>query len=163
MTQPSRSSVVVVADTTPLITLGGAGAIDLLHLVFGEVHIPEQVWDEYVKFRMQMTLPDLAQVVWIHRHQVTIAPPFSHLDEGEAAALTLARSLGAKVVLIDEKKGRKAAAAAQLPMMGTLGFLLRAKHEGHVTAIKPIIDQFARLNRYYSPDLIAQTLQAAGE
>ena len=118
MTQPSRSRVVVVADTTPLITLGGAGAIDLLHLVFGEIHIPEQVWDEYEKFRTQMMLPDLAQ---------------------------------------------KAAAAVQLPMMGTLGFLLRAKQERQVTAIKPIIDQFARLNRYYSPHLIAQTLQAAGE
>ncbi len=163
MTQPSRARAIVVADTTPLITLGGAGAIGLLHSVFGKIHIPEQVWDEYEKFRTQMSLPDLAHSVWLHRHQVTITPPFSPLDEGEAAALTLAQILGANVVLIDEKKGRKAAATAQLPMMGTLGFLLRAKQEGQVIAIKPIIDQFGRLNRYYSPHLIAQTLQAAGE
>ncbi len=75
MTQ--QSSAIVVADTTPLITLAGAGAIDLLHLVFGEVHIPEQVWNEYEKFRTQMTLPDLSEATWLHRHQVTIAPPFS--------------------------------------------------------------------------------------
>src|SRR5579875_3575155 len=142
MTQ--QSSAIVVADTTPLITLAGAGAIDLLHLVFGEVHIPEQVWNEYEKFRTQMTLPDLSEATWLHRHQVTIAPPFSPLDEGEAAALTLAQSLNAKIIRIDERKGRKAATAAQLPIMGTLGLLLRAKQEGHVAAIKPIIDQFAR-------------------
>ncbi len=75
----------------------------------------------------------------------------------------MAQSLNAKIIRIDERKGRKAATAAQLPIMGTLGLLLRAKQEGHVAAIKPIIDQFARLNRYYSPHLIAQTLQAAGE
>lgn len=161
MTQPSNT--IVVADTTPLITLAGAGVLLLLHSVFGEVHIPEQAWGEYEKFRPQMLLPDLAPASWLQRHQVTIAQPFSLLDAGEAAALTLARYLGAKVVLIDERKGRKAAAAVQLPIMGTLGFLLRAKQEGHVAVIKPIIDQFVRLNRYYSPHLIAQTLQVAGE
>jgi predicted nucleic acid-binding protein len=161
MTQPSGS--IVIADTTPLITLAATGAIYLLPVVFGEVHIPEQVWGEYEKFRPQMTLPDLAQASWLKWHQITIAPPFSPLDEGEAAALTLAQALRAKVVLMDERKGRKAAAAVQLPIMGTLGFLLRAKRDGHITAIKPIIDQFTRLDRYYSPHLIAQTLQAAGE
>jgi len=82
MTQ--QSSSIVVADATPLITLAGAGVIRLLHLVFGEVHIPEQVWDEYEKFRTQMMLPDLSQASWLHRHQVTIAPSFSPLDDQAA-------------------------------------------------------------------------------
>jgi len=160
----TRPIAVVVADTTPIITLAGTGVIHLLPLLFTEVHIPEQVWAEYEKFRAQFALPDLSQASWLHRHTVTIATRFAaSLDDGEAAAITLALMLGAQLILMDEQKGRKAAMAAQVPLVGTLGLLLRAKQDGHLSAIKPVTDEFARLKRYYRPELIAQTLRAAGE
>ena len=157
---------VVVADTTPVITLAAVGEIHLLPLLFGDVHIPEQVWDEYEKFRPQFTpqqLPDLSTQTWLHHHLVTIDPQFSSLDDGEAAALTLAQTLHARLFLVDERKAREAAAQANLQLVGTLGLLLRAKQEGHLSAIRPVTDQFPRLKRYYTPALIAQVLQTAGE
>lgn len=155
--------VVVVADTTPLITLAGVGEIRLLPLLFGEVHIPEQVWEEYEKFRPQQHLPDVAAMTWLHRHQVMSSPEFGLLDDGEAAALTLVQILHAHLFLVDEQKARKVAAQAQMQIVGTLGLLLRGKQEGHLTAIRPITDQFQQRKRYYTPTLIAQILQAAGE
>lgn len=162
----TASIAVVVADTTPLITLAGVGEIRLLPLLFGEIHIPEQVWDEYEKFRPQFTpqqLPDLSAMTWLHRHIVTISPQFTMLDDGEAAALTLVQTLHAQLFLVDERKARQVASQANILMVGTLGLLLRAKREGHLPAIRPVTDQFPRLKRYYSPTLIAQILQAAGE
>jgi predicted nucleic acid-binding protein len=153
----------VVADTTPLITLAGVGEIRLLPLLFGEIHIPEQVWDEYEKFRPQQQLPDLSAMAWLQRHLVISDQQFTMLDDGEAAALTLVQMLHAQLLLVDEQKARKVAAQANMQIVGTLGLLLRAKQEGHLAAIRPITDQFLRLKRYYTPVLIAQVLQAAGE
>ena len=64
---------------------------------------------------------------------------------------------------VDEQKARKVATRAKIQIVGTLGLLLRAKQEGRITAIRPITDQFLRRKRYYTPTLIAQVLQAAGE
>lgn len=38
--------MIVVSDTTPLITLMKADKLDILHGLFGEVLIPEAVFDE---------------------------------------------------------------------------------------------------------------------
>ena len=159
----STPVAVVVADTTPIISLAGVGEIRLLPLLFGEIHIPEQVWGEYEKFRPQQQLPDLSTLTWLHRHQVSVSPQFTILDDGEAAALTLVQMLQARLLLVDEQKARKVATRAKIQIVGTLGLLLRAKQEGRITAIRPITDQFLRRKRYYTPTLIAQVLQAAGE
>lgn len=66
----TSSQIVVVADTTPLITLAGTSEIRLLPLLFGTVHIPKQVWNEYEKFRPQMDLPDISQLLWLQHHSV---------------------------------------------------------------------------------------------
>lgn len=54
----------------------------------------------------------------------------SHLDPGEAAALSLARELGADLILIDEKKGRLHAKATGFVVAGTLNILALAAQRG---------------------------------
>lgn len=48
------------------------------------------------------------------------------LDEGEAAAITLAQQLQAEVILIDEKEGRRCALARGFVTAGTLNILAQA-------------------------------------
>ena len=40
--------MIVIADTTPLISLMKIGHLDLLHRLFGEVQIPNAVYEELV-------------------------------------------------------------------------------------------------------------------
>ena len=40
--------MIVVSDTTPLIGLASIGRLDLLFEIFGEVYIPQAVYDETV-------------------------------------------------------------------------------------------------------------------
>lgn len=47
-----------------------------------------------------------------------------HLDPGERAAIQTACSLGAKVVLMDEKNGRRAAESLGLVAVGVVGILI---------------------------------------
>jgi predicted nucleic acid-binding protein len=53
-----------------------------------------------------------------------------HLDAGEAAGISLAKELGADLVLIDEKKGRLHAKARGFAVAGTLNILAMASRRG---------------------------------
>lgn len=60
------------------------------------------------------------------------------LDEGEVQALYLARQLQCGV-LMDEHMGRHVAQSYQIPVVGVLGVLLKAKQVGAIPAVAPLI------------------------
>jgi len=64
----------------------------------------------------------------------------NQLDEGEAEAIALAIELKAEWLLIDEELGRRVAAEYQIQMTGVLGILIEAKHQGLISAVKPLLD-----------------------
>ncbi|MBE3572947.1 MAG: hypothetical protein IMW95_08340 [Moorella humiferrea] len=49
---------------------------------------------------------------------------------GECECIVLAQEIGAKAVLTDDKKARKAVEASGIAAAGTLGLLVRAAKEG---------------------------------
>ena len=63
------------------------------------------------------------------------------LDNGEAAAITLAVQVKAEWILLDEKEGRKIAKSLGLKVAGILGILLRARHEGRLPSLQTAMDQ----------------------
>jgi len=152
-----------VTNTTPLITLAGVDLLDLLPLLYGKVWAPRIVLEEY-QAKSPPTEPDLAQVSWLEVvDAVAIDPTLPLLDGGEAAALSLAQTLEARLILLDERKARRIAARIGLPVAGTLAVLLRAKQQGFITAIQPYITHMQSQGRRFHPDLIARLLEDAGE
>jgi len=128
-----------VTNTTPLITLAGVGLLDLLPLLYGKVWAPRIVLDEY-QTKAPPTEPNLAQASWLTVvDAVIIDPTLPLLDVGEAAALSLAQTIGARLILLDERKARRIAARIGLQVAGTLAVLLRAKQQGLIAAIRPYI------------------------
>jgi predicted nucleic acid-binding protein len=153
-----------VSNTTPLINLVGVGLLDLLPGLYGAVTIPDAVRDEYAAGKAA-TDPDLESLSWL---QIVPSVPFpasipSHLGVGEAATLSLALSVNARAVLLDEAYGRRFARKLGLPIVGTLGVLLAAKQSGLLPAVAPAIDQMIRQGRRISARLKASIIQAAGE
>ena len=65
------------------------------------------------------------------------------LDLAERAAITLALSIHASLILIDERKGTRAAISKGLEATGTLGVLSLAARRGMIT----LADAFARLEQ----------------
>lgn len=152
-----------MTNTTPLITLAGIGLLDLLPLLYEEVWAPRIVLDEY-QAKAPPTEPDLTQISWLKVvDDVIHDPALPLLDAGEAAALSLAATMGARLILLDERKARQIAARMGLQVAGTLAVLLRAKQQGLLTAIQPYISQMQSQGRRFHPDLIARLLEAAGE
>lgn len=152
-----------MTNTTPLITLAEVGLLDLLPLLYGKVWAPRIVLDEY-QVKAPPTEPDLAQAAWLTVvDAVTIDPTLPLLDGGEAAALSLAQTIEARLILLDERKARRIAARIGLQVAGTLAVLLRAKQQGYIAAIQPYITQMQSQGRRFHPDLIAHLIEEADE
>jgi hypothetical protein len=85
------------------------------------------------------------------------------LDAGEASVIHLALCRGIGRVCIDEREGRQVAREQGLKVMGTLGLLTRMKSNRLIAEIKPVLLRVVASGYYISDELIARTLQDAGE
>ena len=160
--------MIVVSDTTPLSELSKVGQLILLREVFGQVIVPQEVYDEVTSG----THPAVAAVrsaTWIEVRSVQDATQVIALREstkihlGEAAAIILAEELGAQQVLIDDLRARRVAKARLLPVTGTIGTLLLAKEQGMIAQVKPILDDLIALGKRISPQLYQAVLAIAQE
>ena len=71
-------------------------------------------------------------------------------------------ALGA-AVLVDERKGRRAATQLGLPVLGTLGLLIRAREGGVLPALRPLFDALQDSGYFLSPTLVERILADLGE
>jgi predicted nucleic acid-binding protein len=85
------------------------------------------------------------------------------LDPGETEALCLALEVTPRFILVDERPTRRVAKQLNLPVIGTLGVLLRAKEHGLLTAIQPSLDALVTVEFYVTAGLYDRVLVDAGE
>src|SRR5215213_769879 len=110
----------IIADTSCLILLEKIGELDLLHGVFGEILITQEIADEY-----GLKLPE-----WIsiqnssNKNYQKILE--ASVDKGEASAIALAVELVDCLLIIDDLKGRNLAETLGIKITGTLGVILEA-------------------------------------
>jgi predicted nucleic acid-binding protein len=122
----------VVSNATPLIYLAKVNRLDLLVNIFTQVIIPQEVKNEVVDKGKMLSKKDAYLVEkaisegWIKVLNTDIVAIPIELDPGEIAALSLAKNLGLKEVLIDEASARAAARLLGLTPKGTLFVLLKA-------------------------------------
>lgn len=87
-----------------------------------------------------------------------------NLDAGEAVSIVLALELPTDFLLMDEKKGRTVAKSLGLPVTGLLGVLIRAKNEGVVAEIRPILEDLISTTGFrIHQNLYLEALRLAGE
>lgn len=148
---------VIVSDTSCLILLEKIGELDLLHKVFGEILITQEVADEY-----GLNLPD-----WIFvqnpadkNYQKILE---TSVDKGEASAIALAVELVDCLLIIDDLKGRNLADALGIKITGTLGVILEAKISGKISSVKPLLAKIKQTDFHFSKELEKKILAKANE
>jgi hypothetical protein len=67
------------------------------------------------------------------------------LGPGEREALALAIERPGSRVLLDDRYARLVATTLGIPVIGTLGILLRAKRAGHLNEVRPLLDRLDAL------------------
>ena len=131
--------MIVVSDTTPIISLLKMNRLQLLHCLFGRVYIPFAVFEELTgnpKYQEEVSVlreSDFIQVEEVANTGDVQTIKNDGLDIGESEAIVLAKQLSADILLMDEAKGRIVASRHGLQIMGTVGILLQAFKDGFLS------------------------------
>ena len=151
--------MIVVSDTTPLISLLKINCIDLLEKLFGQVLIPQAVFEELTadeRFKLEADQISSRQFIIVRAVQnlesVSILKRATGLDQGESEAIVLTDELNADVLLMDEAKGRAVSSQMGLKIMGTIGILMAAYEEKALSAddVKWCIEGLQNAGRHIS-------------
>ena len=130
--------MILVSDTTPIISLMKVGKLNLLKEMYGVVVIPFAVHDELTRNKAMEK-----EIITIEKNQflrvnevenhfaVNLLREQMNLGTGESEAIVLAESIQADLLLIDEKRARRIAKEMGIRTTGTIGLLLHAKATDH--------------------------------
>ena len=132
-----------ISNAGPLIALAKLGQLGLLLKLFNEIVIPREVYGEVVTNGLLLGASDASAVDFLVRQGHILVrdadlqssiPEWAHaIDMGEAAVIVLSLQEPADWVLIDNAHARKVARAMGLPLKGTIGLLIEALRERHIS------------------------------
>lgn len=158
----------VIVNSTPLIALCHVNKLGVLKQLYGEIIIPKAVYDEISVKEDSICKKTVDESLdWIHvqeiQNHVAKAMFKSQLHEGEVEVMILAMEQQADVVIIDDQNAKKYAKYLKLPVTGILGVLMKAKQNGYISELKPILDRMIQNGIYIKANLIELCLKQVGE
>lgn len=146
---------IIVSDSTCLIGLERVGKLNILPALFDSVMIPPEVEREFGSNFDWLKVENLS-----NRQIVAILELV--VDTGEAEAIALASERNC-LLITDDKQARTAAKRLGVSVIGTVGILIRAKQNGIISEIKPILDNLESNDFFISRALRQEALKIAGE
>lgn len=155
--------MIVVSDTTPIISLLKINRLKLLEQLYGSVFIPKAVFDELTSNEIYRTDTEIiTQSKFIECREIInkqalhVLQAITSLDLGESEAIILAQEVNADVLLMDESKGRKIAQKLNIPLSGALGILIDCFDANLLTAseVSECLDILQNSGRRISGHLI---------
>ena len=152
-------------DSSPLIYLARTGNLLILKALALTFLIPEPVLDE-IRAKDDAVLADVRAAPWL-----SVVPPPSipqtllawDLGKGEASVLAWALSRPGTIAVLDDQRARSYAQWHGVPVIGTLGIVLRAKRQGMIPLARPVIQDLIARGMYLSKAVANKALALVGE
>ena len=145
----------VVSDSTCLIGLERIGELKILPALFEPIMIPSEIEREFGNNFSWLKIENLTNNLLVAALRLSV-------DAGEAEAIALASEKSC-LLISDDKQARAAAKGLGVSVIGTVGVLVRAKRNGVVSVIKPILDNLELNNFFISRTLREEALKLVGE
>jgi len=157
----------IVVNSTPLIILGNIDGLKILKELYGEIIIPRAVFEEVTSKADNAKLNLSQNLSWIKVLEVQDKSNRkmyqAKLHDGEVEVMMLANEVSADLLIIDDNAAKRTAKFLGFTVTGTLGVILKAKSEGIIPQVKPIVDEMLRQGFYISPKIIETVLKTANE
>ena len=157
--------MIVVSDTSNISYLIQLDLLSLLEKLYGEVFIPEAVYQELSAMPTQISIVD--QIGRINIQQVQdrtiVEDLLNDLDLGEAESIALALEMKAELLIVDEAKDRKIARELGLKITGILGVLIAAKQAKLISSVRDSLKELRILGFYLNPRLEMEVLRLVDE
>lgn len=148
--------MLVISNSSPLIILCKCDLLGLLKHFFGEILIPQAVYDEVVhqaKDREQSAAIMSCDFIRVHSSSIEGITFSRKLDRGEQEALMLAVALHADFILLDDKRAQKEALALNLSFLPTFALIVKAARKGVVADLDAVLAQLQEKNIFLSREL----------
>ena len=162
--------MIVISNSTPLINLSVISRLDLLRTLFGNIIIPESVYQEVVVEGWgRPGSAEVSNANWILRQPITNQQAVqqlmngTHLKRGESEVIILATERQPDYLILDDLAARRYALSNQLPVIGTVGIILAAKAQHLITSVKQPLDALIAAGKYIHDDVYNEALRRAGE
>ncbi len=156
-----------VSNASPLIVLARAGHLDLLHGLPTPVLVPAAVMLELRAGDARDGAADAVRALEFVSRVDDIDVPNSiaswRLDAGESQVLAHAAARKDAGVLLDDRAARRCARTLGLPLLGTIGLIVRAKRVGVVAAASPVIRAVVDAGLYIDEGIVTAVLAELGE
>jgi predicted nucleic acid-binding protein len=152
----------VICNTSPLFYLHQVQHLTLLQQLYGRIVAPQAVVEELETGQEQgEDVPAIRTFDWIEVRPVLV-PQLLGLNTdfgpGETQVLALALEKSGCLVIADDWLAREFARIRRLRITGTAGVLLKAKRQGYISAVKPLlsrlIDKGFRLSDKVRDDIL---------
>lgn len=138
---------VIISDTSCLILLTNIGELDLLKKVYGRVITTMDIAIEYGEI-----IPDWIEVREVKdKHKQLLLE--MQIDRGESSAIALALETSKSTIILDDYKARKIAHKLGISFTGTIGVIIRAKLNGIIPSIKPLLSKIKETNFRLSSEI----------
>ena len=158
-----------VVDTTALIALARLDRLDLLPRLYGRVFAPDAVYREALVHPGRPDARLISEAFAGGRFELVDppamplrAPELAGLGPGETAAIAAAHALGA-VVVLDDRRARRAAVALRLGVIGSVGLLIKARERGLIGAAEPLVRELQAAGFRIGPEELEAARMADGQ
>jgi predicted nucleic acid-binding protein len=155
-----------IANASPIISLARIGHLDLLTRLTTELLIPDAVTAEILAGELADPARKALESGWGERaspREIPAAVLEWSLGAGESAVLALALERPGCRAVLDDAAARSCTRALEVPIIGTLGAVLRAKQAGLIPSASQVIRSLQTLGFRLDAGVIRTALLAAGE
>ncbi len=146
--------------------LGKLRRLDLLEKLAVSVRVPQTVFNEVQSGLAKDPSARLA-LEWADSHRIAdlhLADSIIRWDLGPGESQVIAHALsGSYRAVLDDGRGRACALAHSLPIIGSLGIILRAKQHSLIPAARPLVEQLQAAGSFLDDELVTQALKMVGE
>lgn len=129
--------MIVVSDATPIISFLKINRLDILGKLFGEVLLPEAVYEEltlnqfFLEEAEQVKSCEFFKRVSVsNNNAVGMLMRITGLDLGESEAIIYSDENKSDLLIVDEVRARRVATSMKLRITGTIGVLIAANENG---------------------------------
>lgn len=147
----------IISDTSCFIVLTKIGELEILQKLYRQIVTTPEISEEFGE-----SLPDWVLIESV-RDKSSQRILELQIDKGESSAIALALEIQNSTLIIDDFKARKVATNLGISFTGTIGIIIKAKLNGIIPSIKPVLEKIKRTNFRISTELELQALKEAGE
>ena len=148
---------IIISDTSCFIILTNIGELHLLQKLYSKITTTIEIATEFGE-----PLPEWIEILSV-KSKDTQRLLEMQIDKGESSAIALALEISDSLLILDDIKARKVATQLGLSITGTLGIIIKAKLEGIIPSVIPILNKIKQTDFRLSDEVELQVLKAAME